>query len=170
MKNFSFLLVFSVLLFSCNTEKDPDTKIENPKSAKNLKDLSIENGDSGILNAEELYLLLQESFDLPTDYNEAYFSDFTIVVSTPDETGTTSKWLMCSYATGDYNQDFGVQLVNTSAGAAKIAVGGSKTCTCTGCSNGCDLNVVGVDCSCSPCSGSSSNTCKKKETITLPRN
>lgn len=43
---------------------------------------------------------------------------------------------------------------------------GIKTCTCTGCSDGCELRIVGTKCSCSTCWPSGGN-CTKTETIVI---
>lgn len=42
---------------------------------------------------------------------------------------------------------------------------GSKTCSCTGCSNGCHLIVSGDNCRCSPCPVGGPQGCSKKEEI-----
>ena len=42
-----------------------------------------------------------------------------------------------------------------------------KTCSCAGCTDGCNLSTFGNNCRCSSCMGPGTNECKKTESITI---
>lgn len=156
------MLVFT----ACQSESELDSPPTQLTKSDDLSKLAVSlNGVDG-LTAQALDELLRSKFDVPQVFAAEDLGNFEVITS-KDEEGLAYKWLLCSNVKGEAKQDFGLEL-GTLTGTSKLAIsGGSKTCTCKGCSNGCELSVNGDICSCSPCQLSSSSECKKKESITV---
>lgn len=84
------------------------------------------------------------------------FEKFEIIESETDSDDNKSFFLMAKSEDGTITT--GAFLTPTANG---LMMGGKK-CTCTGCSQGCELRIVGSSCSCSACFPRGGK-CEKKE-------
>ena len=88
--------------------------------------------------------------------------NFKIVQSFDDETGSNTYFLKAISKN---------RTIETGAFLNKGADGnyilGGKECSCSGCPNGCHLEVTGTRCTCSGCGQDTSKKCTKTERVII---
>jgi hypothetical protein len=167
MRELKFILPFIVIgaLFSCSKSEDNmDVNAnESPSSeVSEIVDLEflIEHASYteyvNALNVKEVW----NSTIILEDGSQTEWTNFKMVQSE----GTV--WLIA--ASSDHTMEKGISLELDDNNMPVLAAAGGKSCSCEGCSNGCNLRTFGSTCWCTSCNPS--GVCTKTETITLPRN
>ncbi|VAW25802.1 hypothetical protein MNBD_BACTEROID04-430 [hydrothermal vent metagenome] len=168
MKNFikiTLLLLLLPLVFnSCIKEND---FVVNEESA------SLED----IINVKLIDVLEGKKITVTTNYlkekweKEIYIEDdvkvtldrFEILQSETEE-GVKTYFLKAKSTDGTINTGSFI-LLNKDANGDNIFLLGSKTCSCKGCSGGCELIIDGTRCRCSSCPPG--EDCVKTETVII---
>jgi len=165
-------LIFTVLVSSCSIVEEPDFVYNKESlSLKNIAKVEIydlkgnkatqissnylkEKWESQIKEEEGITVIL-EKFEILESIMDNGERTYFLKAKSIDGTIETGAFL-----TKDKNIN---KLYDISSNSYLL---GSKTCTCEGCSSGCNLTVTGSICSCSPCPPGP-NQCVKTETVVI---
>ena len=165
MINFNYkiiVLLFTVIFISC-TQEEQDFIISQEKgSLDEISNVTIlDKVDNDEIEVTTEYLKMKWQNALKEEGFSIKLEKFEILESFDEEKGIKTFFLRT--VSRDKTISTGAFLTKKSDGVYML---GSKTCTCEGCPQGCNVVVSGSTCSCSPCTGHN-KSCTKKETIII---
>lgn len=156
-----FLIILMCALFSCSEDND-FTIGENSETIENITNVSLKmttpSGDLSVVTTEVLKGIWES--ELKEELGKTVKLDSFEILSTNEE-GVTLFFLKT--VSRDGQVETGSFLDKTGDGTYTIR---GKTCSCSGCPNGCRLIVTGSLCSCTNCTFNE-GTCTKTESQTI---
>jgi hypothetical protein len=163
----SFLGVFIIVLTLLSCSKDEANFVVNEESASleqilNVKLLDVSNNQSIEVTTD--YLKEKWEKELLKEGHKVTLGSFSILESKTDN-GELIYFLKAISTDGTLETGSFMEFNGKNLNSYTLR---GKTCSCTGCPNGCNLSVNGGNCGCTACPPAGGNlSCTKTETIEL---
>ncbi len=161
MKNFIYLLFLPLIITSCSTDNEfeIDTKAETIEEIANVR-LVYNESESNNIEVTTKDIQTRWAAEIKSESGKSVtLSIFEIIAS--EEDGKRFYFLKAVSEDGTLETGSFLEKIDDRTYMVR-----GKTCSCSGCPNGCRLTVTGSLCSCSGCPFNE-GTCIKTETQTI---
>ncbi|WP_250432877.1 hypothetical protein [Hanstruepera flava] len=162
MKKINLLLTFilsSFIFISCNKDDSDFVVGQESLTIEEISNVNLVNTEGKLISTSTLKTNWEEQMK-----EEGFFVELNTfeIIETYDE--NNNKLYFLKTTSKDGTIETGAFLSVEDNNVYKV---GQKQCTCTGCPNGCHLEVNGNECTCSGCPEDTSKKCTKTESVII---